>query len=246
MSNVVAIIPAKGTSKRIPGKNLRLMLGKPLIAWTIEAARKSSRINRVIVSTDDPEIAKVAKGYGAEVPFMEPPEISVGGGSVEQVLLHATNWLQEHEGYKTDALLLLLPTNPLRLPEHLDALVEMFEETGADCVASVCEAAATRNPNWMFMRGPEGNIITCTGGKLKDMPTRSQELPPCYIRNDIGFVVRPNNLQSSPPVLWGEKVELYHMDELFDTDINIEEDWNVTENKLSRLLERPDTSRKLL
>lgn len=234
--NVVAVIPAKGTSVRLPGKNIRPMLGRPLIAWSIDAARASKHISRVIVSTDDEEVAKIAKEYGAEVPFMEPKEISVTGGSVERVLSHASNWLQEHQGYKADALLLLLPTNPLRQPGHLDAMIEQFQKTGTDCVASVCEAAAAHNPNWMFMRGSNGDIVTATGGKLKDMPARSQDLPPCFIRNDICFVVRPNNLLQDPPVLWGDKVDLYVMDEIFDTDINTPEDWEITENKLSRLL----------
>lgn len=236
--NVVAIIPAKGTSVRLPGKNIRPMLGKPLIAWTIEAALKSSRINRVIVSTEDEEVALIAKEYGAEVPFMEPKEISADGGDTDRVLLHATDWLQEHEGYTVDALLLLLPTNPLRLPAHLDDAIEQFEKSGADCVASVCEAAATHNPYWMFMRGDDGNIITCTGGKLKDMPARSQNLPPCYIRNDICFVLKPDNLRKNPSVLWGDKVELYKMAEIFDTDINTPEDWEVTQEKLRRLLSK--------
>lgn len=233
--NIVAIIPAKGTSIRLPGKNIRPMLGKPLIAWSIEAARASRNISRVIVSTDDEGVANVAREYGAEVPFMEPRDISAGGGSVERVLLHAADWLQEHEGYAADALVLLLPTNPLRQPEHLDAMVEQFEKTGADCTASVCEAAATHNPYWMFMRDSSGNIITATGSKLRDMPARSQDLPPCYIRNDIGFVLRPDNLRQNPAVLWGDKVDLYAMDEIFDTDINTQEDWNVTEDKLRRL-----------
>jgi len=234
--NVVAVIPAKGASKRLPGKNTRPMLGKPLIAWTIEAAKKSTKIDRVIVSTNDEEIACVAKEYGAEVPFMEPAEISAGGGNIDKVLLHTVDWLQEHEGYTVDALLLLLPTNPLRIPKHLDEMVELFEKTGTDCVSSVCEAAATHNPHWMFMRGPNGTVITCTGKSLKEMPLHSQDLPPCYIRNDICFVIRPDNLKQNPPLLWGNKMELYEMDEIFDTDINTEEDWCVTEGKLSRLL----------
>jgi len=240
--NVVAVIPAKGTSKRLPGKNIRDMLGKPLIAWTIEAALKSKNISRVIVSTEDEEVARVAKEYGAEVPFMEPKEISAAGGNIDQVLLHTADWLQKNEGYKVDELLLLLPTNPLRLPKDLDAMVALFQKTGADCVASVCEAAATHNPNWMFMRGPDGTVITCAGGKLKDMPLHSQDLPPCYIRNDICFVIRPDNLRHSPPLLWGDTMELYEMDEIFDTDINTEEDWHVTEDKLRRLIANKDIS----
>lgn len=240
--NIVAVIPAKGKSTRLPEKNIRDMLGKPLVAWSIEAAKKSTKINRVIVSTEDNGIARVAKEYGAEVPFMEPAEISATGGNIDQVLLHAVDWLQEHEGYKTDALLLLLPTNPLRQPEHLDDMIEQFQKIGVDCVASVCEAAATHNPHWMFMRGPDGSAITCTGESLKDMPLHSQDLPPCFIRNDICFVIRPDNLRNPPYLLWGNKMELYEMKEIFDADINTEEDWNLTEDKLRRLLANKNIS----
>lgn len=233
--NTIAIIPAKGTSLRLPGKNTRPLLGKPLIVWSIEAARRARNIDRVIVSTDDEEVARIARHWGAEVPYIEPKEISEGGGSVEKVLRHAVQWLMEHEQYKTDALLLLLPTNPLREPKDLENMVELFKTSGADCVASVCEASATHNPHWMFVQKQDGTVTTATGGKLKDMPTRSQELPPCYIRNDVCFVLKPSNLDENPPTLWGNNVKLYVMDELYDTDINTAEDWHVTEDKLRRL-----------
>ena len=213
------------------------MLGKPLIAWAIEATKNSTKINRTIVSTNDEEIARIAKEYGAEVPFMEPDEISTGSGNIDRVLVHTIEWLKEHEGYSVDALLLLLPTNPLRQPKHLDAMIEIFQKTGTDCVSSVCEAAATHNPNWMFMRGPDGTVITSTGKPLKDMVLHSQDLPPCYVRNDICFVVQPDNFRRNPPLLWGNKMELYEMDEIFNTDINTQEDWYVTEDKLRRLLD---------
>ena len=233
--NVVAVIPAKGKSTRLPEKNIRDMLGKPLIAWTIEAAVKSKNINRVIVSTDDEEIARIAKEYEAEVPFIEPKEISATGGNIDKVLLHTADWLQEHEDYKVDALLLLLPTNPLRLPKDLDAMVELFKTTGTDCVSSVCKAVATHNPHWMFMKGPDGTVITATGKLLKDMVLHSQDLPACYVRNDICFVVKPDNLRHAPKLLWGNTMELYEMPESFDADINTEEDWYITEDKLRRL-----------
>lgn len=215
------------------------MLGKPLIAWTIEAARKSKNINRVIVSTDSEEVARIAKEYGAEVPFMEPEEIAAG--SVDPVLSHTVNWLRENDGYNVDALVLLLPTNPLRLPKDLDAMVELFEKTGTDCVSSVCRADATHNPNWMFMKGHNGTVTTAMGKPLKDMVLHSQDLPPCFIRNDICFVIRPDNLRNPPHLLWGNKMELYEMDGLFDTDINTQEDWNATEDSLRRLLASKNT-----
>lgn len=240
--NVVAIIPAKANSVRLPGKNLRPMLGKTLLVWAIETAKKSSMIDRIIVSTPDENIAKMAKEAGAEVPYLEPPEISAKGGSIERLMQYAVDWLKKNENYVPDALVLLQTTNPLRQPHHLDEAVSLFKKSGADCVSAVSPATATNHPYWMFMRDANGNVVTGTGGKLKDMPTRSQELPPCFIRNDICFVIRPENLRSEPPTLWGEKMELYLMDEIFNTDINTEEDWYVTENKLLRLLDRSASS----
>ena len=234
--NIVAVIPAKGTSKRLPGKNIRPMLGKPLIAWTIEVALASKNIHRVIVSTDDEEIAAVAKKYGAEVPFMEPKEISAGGGNIERMMLHTVEWLEKNENYKVNGIMLLLPTNPLRLPVHLDECAKLYETSGVDCVAAVCEAKATHNPYWMFMRDSGGKVITCMGQELKDMPRYSQGLPHCYIRNDSCFVIRPGNLRGDTPNMWGENLELYPMDEIFDADINTQEDWGVAEDKLRRLL----------
>ena len=218
------------------------MLGKPLLVWAIETAKKSGKINRILVSTPDEELANMAREAGAEVPYLEPPEISAKGGSIERLMRYAAEWLEKNEEYVPDALVLLQTTNPLRLPHHLDEAISLFEKSGAHCVSAVSPATATNHHNWMFMRDADGNVVTGTGGKLKDMPTRSQELPPCFIRNDICFVIRPENLRSDPPTLWGEKMELYLMDEIFNTDINTEEDWNVTENKLLRLLNRPLSS----
>jgi CMP-N,N'-diacetyllegionaminic acid synthase len=239
--NVIAVIPAKGNSERLPGKNARPMLDKPLIAWAIETARGSALIERVIVSTNDEKIAKIAKAYGAEVPFLEPAEISAGGGNIEQVLLHTIDWLEEYEGYVTDVVVLLLPTNPLRLSTHIDASIKKLNGIGADSVVSVCEAKATHNPYWIWTRRANGYVITSTGGSIKDMPRYSQDLPPCYTRNDICFVIRPKNLRENPSNLYGDHVELYVMDEMFDTDINTAEDWNVTEDKLRRLIVAKDT-----
>ena len=234
---IVAIIPAKGDSKRVPGKNLRCMLDKPLIAWAIEAAKNSARIERVIVSTSDEEIAKIAKMYGAEVPFMEPLEIAAEGGNIERALLHAITWLKDNENYTPDAVVLLQTTNPLRQAHDIDKAIDQFKQSGADSTITVCQALGNHNPAWMLMRDEERGAQMFSGADIRTISSmRSQQLPKCYLRNDIAYVFKPANLFQTPPNLYGNKVDLYVMDEIFDTDINTQEDWHITEDKLRRLI----------
>ncbi len=234
---VLAIIPAKGDSRRVPKKNMRNMLGKPLISWAIDAAKKSARIDRVIVSTSDEEIAVVAKANGAEVPFMEPAEIAAGGGNIERALLHAVEWLKKNDGYVPDAVVLLQTTNPLRRAGDLDKIVEQFERSGADSTVAVCKALGNHNPSWMLKKDAERGAKMFAGADIRSISSmRSQDLPECYFRNDIAYVFKTSNLYQTPPNIYGDKVDLYEMDEIFDTDINTEEDWCVTEDKLRRLL----------
>lgn len=233
---VVAIIPAKGNSKRVPGKNLRVMLGKPLPVWAIEAAKASKKIDRIIVSTQDEEIAQMARATGAEVPYMEPLQISAKGGDIEGLLLYAVEWLKKNENYIPDAVVLLQTTNPLRLPAHLDEAIEQFKKSGADSTIAVCQALGNHNPHWMLVEDLERGALLFTGGELKDIPRRSDHLPTCYFRNDIVYVMKTSNLYQTPCNLYGDKVNLYKMEELFDADINTQEDWHVTEGKLRRLL----------
>lgn len=239
---VVAIIPAKADSKRLSRKNLIPMLGKPLPVWAIEAAKASKKIDRVIVSTQDEEIAQMAREAGAEVPYMEPSEISARGGDIEGLLLYAVKWLKENENYIPDAVVLLQTTSPLRLPAHLDEAIEQFEKSGADSTIAVCQALGNHNPHWMLAEDDGRGVRLFTGSSLKDIPRRSDHLPACYFRNDIVYVLKPSNLYQSPCNLYGDKIDLYKMEELFDADINTQEDWHVTENKLRRLLATKDTT----
>lgn len=134
----LAIIPARGGSKGLPGKNIRDMLGKPLIAWSIEHARSAKAISHVIVSTDSEEIATVAKKFGAEVPFMRPANLAEDTTPTEPVLLHALDWYAA-KGEEPDALILLQPTSPFRKEKALAAAIAQFEYEKADSLLSVCE-----------------------------------------------------------------------------------------------------------
>ena len=140
MTKVLGLITARGGSKGIPKKNIEHVGGKPLIAWTIEAALKSNVFDRVVVSTDNNEIASVAQKWGAEVPFIRPGRLSKDDSPHVDVLIHAINWLQEKEDYSPEFLMLLQPTSPLRTSEDIDKSFELAVDRKADYVISVQEA----------------------------------------------------------------------------------------------------------
>ncbi len=137
---VLAIIPARGGSKGVPRKNIKLLAGKPLIAYTIEAAKKSNYITRIIVSTDDPEIAEVAKIHGAEVPFLRPKDISGDLATDVEFLTHTLDFLKEKESYEPDIILRLPPTSPLRTAAHIDEGIKvLINDPQADAVRPITE-----------------------------------------------------------------------------------------------------------
>lgn len=139
---ILGLIPARGGSKGLPRKNIKLLLGKPLIAWTIEQALASKYLDRVIVSTDDKEIAEISKKYGAEVPFMRPKELARDDSTTSDVILHVLNWF-ESTGEKYDYLALLEPTSPLREKNDIDnGIMKLIEnENKANSLVSVGEIA---------------------------------------------------------------------------------------------------------
>lgn len=229
MTRTIAIIPARGGSQSIPDKNIREFAGKPLIAWTIETAREAKGIDRLIVSTDSECIAEVACRYGAEVPFLRPPSISTADTAIEPVLVHAYEWLLNNEGYRADAIVLLFPTNPLRETRHIEESLRLFQETVADSVITVNESPAHYIPYWTIIRGADGRARYFGGGDIRTGYTRRQDFPEhCFAKNDLVFVLRPQNLFGDLPSLYGERVELYVTDRIFDGDINTYEDWELT------------------
>jgi len=143
---VAAIIPARGGSKGLPGKNLRLLVGKPLIAYSIEAAKASALVDRVIVSTDDPQIAATAKQFGADVPFLRPAELAQDLTPTEPVLKHALEWLEAHEGYRTDIVVFLQATDIFRKVAMIDGVVQALLDDPA--VESAFVAFPTHKNFW--------------------------------------------------------------------------------------------------
>lgn len=154
MSNVVALIPARGGSKGLPRKNLHLLAGKPLIAHSIETALACPSVDRTIVTTDDEEIASVAREYGAETPFLRPPELAQDDTLDFPVFVHALEWLAEHEGDRPEIVVQLRPTSPLRRVEVVESSVQKLRnDPQADSVRVVCPPAQNPFKMWKFVDG---------------------------------------------------------------------------------------------
>lgn len=183
---VLALVTARGGSKGIPRKNIVPLVGKPLIAWTIEAARNSRSVDRIVVSTDDPEIAEVCRVLGAEVPFLRPEELARDDSPHMDVVIHAVNWLEAQEAYTPDYVLLLQPTSPLRISDDIDAAMALAIEKAADAVVSVCLSPA--HPYLMRRIEDDGRLkefVPRPSGYL-----RRQSLPPVYVENGAIYLVR--------------------------------------------------------
>ncbi len=183
---VLAIISARGGSKAIPRKNVKLLAGKPLIAWTIQAALNCSSLSRMVVSTDDDEIAQICRECGAEVPFMRPAELAQDDSSHIDVIIHAVEWLMIHENWYPDYVMLLQPTSPLRNSQDIDAAIALAIQRNADGIVSVSEAAThpylikgIKEDGRMFdfVEKPEGYL-------------RRQSFLPTYVLNGAIYLAR--------------------------------------------------------
>jgi N-acylneuraminate cytidylyltransferase len=151
---VLAVVPARGGSKGLPRKNVAPFLGRPLVVWSVDAARDAQLVTRVVVSTDDAEIAEIASANGAEVPFVRPAELAADDVRDLPVFEHALGWLREHEGYVPDVVVHLRPTSPLRPAGLVDQAIQLLlDEPRAESVRAVCEAPCNPYKMWRITDG---------------------------------------------------------------------------------------------
>jgi CMP-N,N'-diacetyllegionaminic acid synthase len=186
----VALVTARGGSKGVPGKNIAPVAGKPLIGWTIDAARSATRLDRIFVSTDDPEIARIAKSFGAEIPFLRPAELAADNSSHISVVLHALSWLA-NEGLSPRYLVLLQPTSPLRTSADIDGAIALALAQDADSVVSVC--VAHNHPLLVKKRTPEGYLANYAQSDLAYL--RRQDLPEAFALNGAIYVTKTSVLK---------------------------------------------------
>jgi N,N'-diacetyllegionaminate synthase len=220
-SRVLAVIPARGGSRSIPRKNLQTVAGRPLIAWTIDAARRARRVDRVIVTTEDEEIAAVAREWGAEVPMLRPAELARDDTPGIEPVIHAVSWLHEHEGYDPDVVLILQPTSPLRLADDIDASVSLYHERGVKALISVCRNA--HPDSWTSKMTPDG-ILTEFRPQLEE-PTVRQEGADRYGQNGAIYLIDRAHLVAQH-TLYADSTLAYVMPA--DRSLDIDDAWQLT------------------
>lgn len=216
---VLLIIPARGGSKRIPRKNIRPMLGKPLIVYSIEHAKASKLVNRIVVSTDDAEIAKISEKNGAEV-VVRPKEISNDTASSESALLHVLDHLEEKEGYVPDLVVFLQCTSPIRKKDETDNAIRLLVDSGADSLFSAC-----KNDKFIWELGKEGPKSINYDYRSRK---REQDMPPQFRENGSVYVFRPDILRKYNNRLGGKMI-VYEMDYWSSFQIDSQEDWELIE-----------------
>lgn len=217
---VIAVIPARGGSKRLPGKNIKQLGGKPLISWSIDAAKKSKYIDRVIVSTDCNEISNTAEKFGADVPFLRPKDLSGDTACTNGVILHAL----EVVGEDFDYVVILQPTSPLRKTEDIDKLLESFDET-IEGVVSVC--ACEHSPLWANTLPSDKNMGEFFPDSI--IGKRSQDLPDYYRLNGSIYAFKVDRFLKNKGIFYSKKVIAHTMPIERSVDIDTILDFYIAE-----------------
>lgn len=228
--SVLAIIPARGGSKGVPRKNVKLLDGKELIGYSIDAALGARHINRVIVSTEDLEIAAVAKRLGAEVPFMRPDELANDKAPTLPVLQSVVTEL-EKKGERFDVVCLLQPTSPFRTSEDIDAAIQTFFNNDTDSLVSVLPVPHEYNPHWVFKPDDYGRLKIATGES--EIVSRRQDLPEAYHRDGSIYLTRREVLMGGS--LYGNSISYYVSDESRYVNIDTLKDWEKAERLIQEL-----------
>ncbi|WP_146549639.1 cytidylyltransferase domain-containing protein [Rummeliibacillus suwonensis] len=221
---ILAIIPARGGSKGVPRKNIKLLVGKPLIAWTIEEAKKSKYISKLILSSEDDEIINVAKEYDCEVPFKRPIELAQDNTPGIDTILHA---IEQCPGY--DYIILLQPTSPLRTSEDIDDFISYFINQNVNACVSVCEPS--KSPYWMYQLGTSNNLIPLL--KENASISRRQDLPKAYALNGALYIANIEWIKQTKNFVTDETVA-YVMPVNRSYDIDTIDDFQICEYLLEK------------
>ncbi|WP_206810941.1 acylneuraminate cytidylyltransferase family protein [Paradesulfitobacterium ferrireducens] len=226
MPKILGLIPARGGSKGIPRKNVRILGGKPLLAWTVEAAVRSSCLDRIILSTDDEEIASVGKQIGCEVPFLRPAELAKDETPGIEPVLHAIKWLKENEDYEPEFIMLLQPTSPFRTSEQIKEAVKLIQTREFllfDSLVSVVKP--DHSPEWMFVEKKDGRITPLL---YSHQVNRRQELSLTYALNGAMYIARTETLIIEKSFVT-ERTMAFQMDKITSLDIDTMFDWKIAE-----------------
>lgn len=216
---ILALIPARGGSKRLPGKNIRMLGDKPLIIWSIDAAKGIPEICDILVSTDSSEIAEICKESGVLVPWLRPAELATDTASSVDVAIHALDWYESKYG-TVDGLLLLQPTSPFRTKETICTGIALFAKHGHSSVVGVSPTHA--HPMWT-LKIQNGYLVPFM--PEAGLQTRSQDLPPAFVVNGCFYLITPNRLRCSNSFIEAQTQPLVTLAQGDVLDIDTEFDW---------------------
>ena len=225
---VLGLVPARGGSKGVPGKNIKLLAGRPLLEYTARAASASGVIDRLVLSTDSEEVAAVGRQVGLEVPFVRPAELAADDTPMLPVVRHAIAALDER-GWHADVLVLLQPTSPLRRPEHISAAVRLLRDSEADSVVTVAEVPRHQSPDYV-MRIDDGRLkpFLAEGARI----TRRQDARPAYWRDGTVYVCWRRTIDRFDS-LYGEDCRPLVIDAADALSIDSPADWDAAERVLA-------------
>lgn len=227
---ILALIPARGGSKGIPGKNIKLLGGKPLIAHAANSASQSSSISRLIISTDSEEIAQVASIHGIEVPFIRPQELALDTTPSIDVMIHALNHFK-NLGEEFDAICLLQATSPFKPKNFVNECIQTFIDSGADSFISVLRVPHEYNPHWTFEKNELGELRIATGEK--ELIPRRQELPPAFFRDGCVYITKTNYLLQEKKIVGG-KIAFKESNPDYYCNLDTLADWQKAEQMIQQ------------
>jgi CMP-N-acetylneuraminic acid synthetase len=225
---VLAVVPARGGSKGVPRKNVQMLAGRPLLAYTAIAAAASGVCNRVVLSTEDPEIAAVGRTCGLEVPFLRPAELATDESAMLPVLRHVLEMLAR-ESWRPDIVLILQPTSPLRRPDHIRRAVRLLEESHADSVVTVVELPRHQSPDYV-MRIADGRLLPflADGARV----TRRQDARVAYARDGTVYACRRETIERFGDI-YGADCRPLLVDPGESLSIDSMDDWHEAERRLA-------------
>lgn len=225
---VVAIVPARAGSKGIPGKNVKGLCGKPLLAYTAEVIRATRIFDRKLMSTDDTEIAALGRSLGLEAPFLRPSELARDDTSMQPVIEHALAWL-ESDGYEVDIVVLLQPTQPLRRAEDVVKAVKRLEQEACDSVVSIVPLPQQLCPDYVMRIDEEGHLVHFLpeGAQV----TRRQDVRRAYVRDGTVYAFRAATLRDHGSIYGAVCMPLL-IDPSNSINLDSEEEWREAERRL--------------
>jgi CMP-N,N'-diacetyllegionaminic acid synthase len=225
---ILGIIPARGGSKGVPGKNIKLLNGKPLLQYTVEIALESQYLTDVILSSDDTQIITVAESLGVQVPFIRPTALAEDKTPTIDVVIHALQWFEKQAVF-FDAVCLLQVTSPFRTVEFLDKAITKFMDSGCDSLVSVQKVPHEYNPHWTFEVNQDGNLKIATGESK--IISRRQELPNTYHRDGSIYITKTEVILQQH-TLYGKSTAFIESSPEFYVNIDTLADWEKAEQMI--------------